>query len=416
MGGAVGEACCDGAAEAFRGPTGRARSAPRRGRRPLAVPADHVSCVSGALRELSRHTASPAASTAPQGHDRRAAAPSAPAMSLRAFAAPALPHLPRTPRLAPRARSACTAAAPSARPGHLYLVSTPIGQLHDLSPRAASILRTATIVAAEDTRTTAALLRLANIPRATPPLSHHAHNAAARRPHLLRRLAAGASVALVSDAGTPCVCDPGVELVAAAAAADVPVVPVPGPCAALAALAASGLPAAPFAFLGFLPRAGSARSDALAALVAVSGAVVLYEAPHRLHATLRDVAAVAGDRALCVARELTKPWEEIARFSSAAGAAEMVARGEMPPPRGEYTLVLGPAPERVVHAEELEAYAGREVDVIKLVDAMVEEGVPVRTIAKCVARAADVPRKVVYAHATRSKEKLAQARAQTEKT
>jgi len=227
--------------------------------------------------------------------------------------------------------------APAAAPGTLYVVATPIGNLGDLSPRAAEILRTADAVAAEDTRRTLKLF--AHLGAAPPPLlSLPAFDERGRTAAIVSRLAAGQSVALCTDAGTPGVSDPGAAVVAAAWAAGARVVPVPGPSAALAALAASGLPADRFLFAGFLPRKGGARAEALAWLARVPATLVLYEAGNRTGATLEDLARALGPREAAVARELTKLHEEIAR----APLPELARRfaGEV---RGEVTIVVAGA-------------------------------------------------------------------------
>ncbi|HXX88953.1 MAG TPA: 16S rRNA (cytidine(1402)-2'-O)-methyltransferase [Acidimicrobiales bacterium] len=226
-------------------------------------------------------------------------------------------------------------------PGRLVLVATPIGNLGDLAPRAVEAMRTADVLCCEDTRRTRALLTHAGV-RGVTLLSLHAHNEAARIPALLERLAAGASVAVVSDAGMPGISDPGSRLVASALAAGAAVSVVPGPNAALGALVVSGLPTARFCFEGFLPRRGGERRRRLAALAAERRTTVLYEAPGRLAATLGDLAAAAGaDRPVAVVRELTKLHEEVWRGTLAEASAEFAARGA----QGEVVVVLGGAPE-----------------------------------------------------------------------
>ena len=226
-----------------------------------------------------------------------------------------------------------------ARGGRLVVVATPIGHLGDLSPRAVAELAGADVVACEDTRRTRALLSAAGV--AAPRLvSLHGANEADRVAPLLAELAAGATVAVVSDAGTPTLSDPGRHLVAAAAAAGHPVVPVPGPSALLAALAASGLPADRFVFEGFLPRRGAGRARRLAELAAEPRTAVVYEAPHRLAATVADLLDACGpDRPVVVARELTKRHEELWRGTLAALAARVASVA----PRGEHVLVVGGA-------------------------------------------------------------------------
>lgn len=220
------------------------------------------------------------------------------------------------------------------RPGTLFIVATPIGNLEDISLRALRILREATLVAAEDTRRTRKLLAHHHIPGRLVSLREH--NERARTPVLVRRLLDGDSIALVSDAGTPGLSDPGTMLVQAAADAGVPVVPVPGASAVLAALVASGLPAEPATFLGFLPAGGAHRRRALASMRDLPHTLVLFEAPHRLRETLDDLLGALGDRRVAVARELTKVHEEVYR----ATLSETVRHFSAHPPRGEFTLVI----------------------------------------------------------------------------
>jgi 16S rRNA (cytidine1402-2'-O)-methyltransferase len=230
-------------------------------------------------------------------------------------------------------------------PGTLYLVATPIGNLGDITLRALEILRAVDAVACEDTRRTRQLLSHFEIHK--PLLAVPAHDEARRASAVVARLAQGASVAFVTDAGMPAVSDPGVHLVAAALEAGAKVVPIPGPSAALAALAASGLDTSTFHFLGFLPRKGRARRDLVAAAAAWPGAVVLLEAPGRLPGTLADLAAAFGDgRRAAVCRELTKLHEEITR-----GTLGELAERYAGAPRGEITLVIAGAGSRVA-AEE----------------------------------------------------------------
>lgn len=238
--------------------------------------------------------------------------------------------------------------------GTLYLVATPIGNLEDVSLRALRVLREATLIAAEDTRVTRRLLSAYSIKARV--ISFHEHSALERRDEIVAALAKG-DVALTTDAGTPTVSDPGAALVAAAVAAGHRVVPIPGPSAVLAALAASGLADSQFTFFGFLPRRGRMRRSALAELVALSHPVVLFEAPGRLLATLRDLREALGDRDAAVGRELTKLHEEITRGS----LSQVIERFESTAPRGEVTLVIAgaahqPMPEALdVEAELAEA-------------------------------------------------------------
>lgn len=217
----------------------------------------------------------------------------------------------------------------------LYVVGTPIGNLKDMSLRAIETLRQVDVIACEDTRTTRVLLNRYDI--STPTLSYHEHNEAARSAELLERLRANQSIAIVSDAGTPTVSDPGFRLISAAAAEAIPVVTIPGPSAPIAALAASGLPTDRFFFAGFLPSRGAARRKALRGLAGLDCTLIFFESPIRLPAALRDVAHELGaGRAVVVARELTKLHEEFLRGS----AGELAAAAA--PVRGEITLLVGP--------------------------------------------------------------------------
>jgi 16S rRNA (cytidine1402-2'-O)-methyltransferase len=222
--------------------------------------------------------------------------------------------------------------------GVLYVVGTPIGNLEDVSARALRVLREVDVVACEDTRRTRQLLTHFDIH--TPTVSYYEHNKLTRGPQLLRQLGEGRSVALVSDAGTPGISDPGVLLVREARAAGVTVVPVPGPSAVVAALSAAGVPADRFVFDGFLPVKPGRRRNRLAALRALDMTIVLYESPHRIVATLQAIAEVFGEVPVVVARELTKRFEEIVTATPSAHLARLTSEA-----RGEFTLVL-PAPAR----------------------------------------------------------------------
>jgi 16S rRNA (cytidine1402-2'-O)-methyltransferase len=272
------------------------------------------------------------------------------------------------------------------RRGTLYVVATPIGNLGDLSPRAAEVLRTADAVAAEDTRRTMKLY--AHLGASPPPLlSLPAFDERGRLEPIVARLRDGQGVALCTDAGTPGVSDPGAALVAAAWAAGARVVPIPGPSAALAALAASGLPADRFVFAGFLPRKGGGRAETLAWLARVPATLVLYEAGNRTGATLADLALALGPREAAVARELTKLHEEIVR----APLPDLAARcgGEV---RGEVTIVVaGPG--------EGAPAAGAEAPERPLDDelrARLAAGEKPTAIAREVARARGLVRADVY--------------------
>jgi 16S rRNA (cytidine1402-2'-O)-methyltransferase len=228
--------------------------------------------------------------------------------------------------------------------GTLYLVGTPIGNVEDLSPRALRILGAVTVVAAEDTRHTRALLSRFGVHAAL--VSYHDHNKDGRTPELVARLLAGDSVAVVSDAGSPGISDPAFTLVRAAVAEAVPVVPVPGPSSALCALEVSGLPTDRFAFEGFLPRKPGRRRARIAELRNDPRTLIFFESPHRLAAALRDLLEGIGDRPASVSRELTKKFEETRR-GPLSGLLAWV--GECPP-RGEFVVVVGGAPRDAVGA------------------------------------------------------------------
>jgi 16S rRNA (cytidine1402-2'-O)-methyltransferase len=223
------------------------------------------------------------------------------------------------------------------QPG-LYIVATPIGNLGDLSPRAADILARADVVAVEDSRVTAGLLRHIGVKRPMTP--YHDHSAEGVRPGLIARMARE-SVALVSDAGTPLISDPGYKLVRDARAAGHVVVTIPGPCAAVAALTLAGLPTDRFFFLGFLPPKEKARADAIRDVAAVRATLVMYESGPRLAACLATLAAELGDREAAVTREITKKFEEAVTGT----LATLAARYADAPPRGEIVIVVAPPGE-----------------------------------------------------------------------
>jgi 16S rRNA (cytidine1402-2'-O)-methyltransferase len=239
-------------------------------------------------------------------------------------------------------------AAARAEAGALYLVSTPIGNLGDMSHRAVEVLSSAALVVAEDTRHSRRLLDHYNI--TTSLNSYHEHNEAKETPRLIARLLSGDSIALISDAGTPLISDPGSRLVAAALEASIPVVPIPGASAVMAALVASGLSLERFTFFGFLPRKGRERTEIMAEIVDSRGTVVLFEAPNRVGATLEAlVEAGAGERHAVVARELTKRFEEFKRGS----VAELAAAYGKADPKGEVVLMIAGAEARTVGEDEL---------------------------------------------------------------
>lgn len=226
------------------------------------------------------------------------------------------------------------AAQEGERQGTLYLVATPIGNLEDMTMRAVRILREVDVIAAEDTRQTRKLL--AHFSISNRLVSYHEHNKQASGQELVRMLVEGQSIALVSDAGTPAVSDPGYELVQAAIAADVAVVPIPGANAALSALIVSGLPTSSFTYVGFLPKQKKQLEQRLEQLKPMDSTIILYESPHRLVRTLESLYATWGDRQAALTRELTKKYEEVAR-GTLSECIEWVKAHE---PRGEYCVVV----------------------------------------------------------------------------
>ena len=225
------------------------------------------------------------------------------------------------------------------QPGTLYVVATPIGNLDDLSPRAAAVLGAVDVIASEDTRRTGRLLQHLGLKR--PQISYHDHNARRRVPDLVARLQSGQSVALASDAGTPTVSDPGFRLGRAAREESIPVVPIPGPSAVITALSAAGLPTDRFHFLGFLPdRPGKARK-LLAEVAPLRCTLALYVSPYKVGRTLALALEALGDREACLCRELTKLHETFDR----GALSELVERYEGVKVRGEITLLIGPPPK-----------------------------------------------------------------------
>jgi 16S rRNA (cytidine1402-2'-O)-methyltransferase len=277
------------------------------------------------------------------------------------------------------------------RPGTLFLVATPIGNLGDLSPRGREVLRDADLLLAEDTRHTAQLLHACGIQRPAGAIeSLHEHNERSRVPALVQRLQAGATVALASDAGTPLVSDPGAALVSAAVAAGIEVVAVPGPCAAIAALTVAALPAAGFAFEGFLPARSAARRDRLRGIAGESRTLVFYEAPHRLRESLDDLAAVFGpERRAAVARELTKKFETVYRGTLGSLAQQAAQDDDMV--RGEIVLVV----QGAAHPA-----AADDADADRVLRALLEE-LPVSQAARIAAQITGRPRKELYERALR---------------
>jgi 16S rRNA (cytidine1402-2'-O)-methyltransferase len=280
-------------------------------------------------------------------------------------------------------------------PGTLHLVATPIGNLEDITLRAIRVLREASLVAAEDTRRTAGLL--AHLSIHTPLESLHEHNEDARIPELLERLARGESVALVSDAGTPLLSDPGARLVRAAIDAGVRVETVPGPSAVVAALVASGVPADAFSFLGFVPARATERRRWLLAAGAEPRTVVFFEAPHRVRDTLAEALALLGDRDVAVARELTKVHEELLR-----GPLSIVL-GQLTEPRGEFTIVLAAA---AAAAKPPAAPPDDTGALREFLDLTAQGGMSRREAVSTMARRHGVPARQIYAAIERAKSGL----------
>ena len=261
----------------------------------------------------------------------------------------------------------------------LYLVATPIGNLEDISARALRILNEADIIAAEDTRETRKLLSHFSIK--TSLHSYHEHSGESATGALIERMIAGAVIALVTDAGTPGISDPGVDLVQAAIRANITVTPVPGPSAVITAIVASGLPPARFVFEGFLPRTRSSRIAKLKLLAMEERTVVIYEAPQRAGETLEEISSIFGpSRRGCVARELTKKFEEFRRGS----VAELAAHYKDTPPRGECTVVIEGAPEGFELAGEVEKDSEGRNDLIKRL--AVEMGINRRDLYQAIQR------------------------------
>ncbi|HMI20581.1 MAG TPA: 16S rRNA (cytidine(1402)-2'-O)-methyltransferase [Sphingomonas sp.] len=264
----------------------------------------------------------------------------------------------------------------------LYIVATPIGNLSDLSPRAARILAQADLIAVEDSRVTAKLL--AHIGARRPMVPYHDHNADRVRPGLVARLG-GEAIALVSDAGTPLISDPGFKLVRDARGAGHAVVTIPGPCAAIAALTLAGLPTDRFFFLGFLPSKAKARADAIAEVAGIRATLILYESGPRLSATLSALAEGLGDREAAVAREISKRFEECVTDSLSA----LAARYAEAPPKGEIVIIVGPP-------GEAEASSEADADAL-LVEALTR--LPAAKAAHEVAKVTGLQKRDLYARA-----------------
>ncbi|MEP7328114.1 MAG: 16S rRNA (cytidine(1402)-2'-O)-methyltransferase [Betaproteobacteria bacterium] len=274
--------------------------------------------------------------------------------------------------------------------GSLYVVATPLGNLRDLTLRALDVLATVDVIAAEDTRTSGTLLRHYGI--LTRPVALHAHNEDQKVHTVAEWLRGGRSVALISDAGTPAISDPGARLVRAIRADGFPVVPIPGPSAVAAAVSAAGLVAECFVFAGFLPTQAKARRAWLDGVAALHAALVFYEAPHRVVATIEELAHVLGpDRDLVVAREITKKFETIARMPLTEAISWITADPQRQ--RGEFVLIVDvAAPREAVGSVTLSS------DTVRWLQALLEELPPARA-ARVVAAVTGVPRDDVYARA-----------------
>jgi 16S rRNA (cytidine1402-2'-O)-methyltransferase len=268
-------------------------------------------------------------------------------------------------------------------PGTLYLVATPIGNLADITHRALQVLKDVDLIACEDTRHTRKLLNHYGID--TKTISYHEHNEHQREAHLIDLLKQGSDVAVVSDAGTPSISDPGFRLVRAAIESDVPVVPVPGPSAMLSALIAAGLPTDEFFFAGFLPSKPNARRARLAELQSIPGTLIFYEAPHRLADTLKDAYEILGEREAVVARELTKLHEEIRRGKLSELTADYAEKKVI---RGEIVVLID---RTVISAAKNEA-----TSIAALVDQFEHDGLDHRAALKKAARELGLSRAEAY--------------------
>lgn len=266
----------------------------------------------------------------------------------------------------------------------LYLVPTPIGNLSDISDRIRQVLSEADFIAAEDTRVSRKLLNYLQIKR--PLVSYHEHNQTVAGPKILQRLLAGETCALVTDAGTPAISDPGEALVALCAEAGVPVCAIPGPCALITALCVSGLPTGRFSFEGFLPAGSKECSARLSSLTSETRTMIFYEAPHRLRATLRSLQnAFGGERRISLCRELTKLHEEVLRLT----LEEACAYYDQNEPRGEYVLVVEGAPETAPETSTLE-------EALDLVRRQISEGKSRKDAVKAVSALTGFPKNALY--------------------
>jgi len=271
----------------------------------------------------------------------------------------------------------------------LYLVATPIGNLGDLSARAKETLSCVDFIAAEDTRVTQKLLHAVGLPP-KPMVSYYEHNRRARGEEILARLLTGESCALVTDAGTPAISDPGEDLVALCAEHGIPVIPVPGCCAAVCALAASGLPGGRWCFEGFLSVNKKARHEHLQSLLTEKRTMIFYEAPHKLRATLHDLSAAFGaDRRISLSRELTKLHEQTLRMT----LGDAVRYFEEIPPRGEFVLIVEGAPEPAETEEQETVRLAAAAEAVRQRQA---EGMTQKDAVKAVSATAGVRKNALY--------------------
>jgi 16S rRNA (cytidine1402-2'-O)-methyltransferase len=269
-------------------------------------------------------------------------------------------------------------------PGTLVLVPTPIGNLGDISPRAAAALETADFIAAEDTRVSIKLLNHLDLKK--PLVSYHEHNKQESGNHILTRILAGETCALVTDAGTPGISDPGEDLVRLCAESGVTVTAIPGPCAAITALAISGLPTGRFTFEGFLSVNKKARREHLSALQAEQRTMIFYEAPHKLVGTLADLLSAFGpDRRITLCRELTKLHEEALRMTLETASAYYAENS----PRGEYVLILEGARPSVQEGPSLE-------ECLKKIAQLRDTGMSLKDAARQVSKESGIPRNTLY--------------------
>jgi 16S rRNA (cytidine1402-2'-O)-methyltransferase len=273
-------------------------------------------------------------------------------------------------------------------PGTLFIVSTPIGNLGDITLRALETLRKVDIIAAEDTRKTRKLTSAYHI--STPLISYHEHNKRQRGKYLLTLLQQGKSIALVSDSGTPGISDPGADLILEVLREEIPIVPLPGPCALITALIISGLPTPSFVYEGFLPRSGKKRREKLEKLADVTQTIILFEAPTRLINTLEEISQLWGERKAAISRELTKKFEEVRRGK----ISELLTYYRNHPPRGEICIVLEGKTEKIFSTIP---------PIEEQLLALFREGLSLREAVKIVTRNKKISKREVYQQAIKLK-------------